>query len=298
MQVERFLRHIGNELGLSALTVASYGRDLRQFCDFVERLKGGSCILTGITQADVRAWVVDLADNGDCSRTIRRKVQAVRALFKYMMQRGEVADNPAADVELAKVPHRLPQYVRSRNMDELLDSEVDEADFVAVRDRLVVMMLYETGIRRAELIGLLDCNVDTDKCEIKVHGKRNKDRIVPFGKELRKWISIYRGLRDDLCRGCVEFFVRPCGKPLYATLVYRIVHAALAEAGGCSKCSPHVLRHSFASALLNNGAQLTSVKELLGHESLASTQIYTHITFSELKDNYKHAHPRAIKKGG
>ena len=172
------------------------------------------------------------------------------------------------------------------------------SDFTAVRDRLVVMMLYETGIRRAELIGLKDCNVDTAKCEIKVHGKRDKDRIVPFGAELKEWIDAYRVLRDTECRGNETFFVRPDGKPLYSTLVYRIVHEALIEAGGCSKFSPHVLRHSFASALLNNGAQLMSVKELLGHESLASTQVYTHITFSELKDNYKHAHPRALKKGG
>ena len=297
MQIDRFLKYIDNELNLSALTVDGYGNDLRQFNDFIVHLKGDADA-AGVTPADIRAWVVDLADKGDCARTIRRKIQAVRAFYRYLLTRGVLKDNPAADVELAKTAKRLPQYVRQGNMDKLLDEEVDMSDFTAVRDRLVVMMLYETGIRRAELIGLKDCNVDTAKCEIKVHGKRDKDRIVPFGAELKEWIDAYRVLRDTECGGNETFFVRPDGKPLYSTLVYRIVHEALIEAGGCSKFSPHVLRHSFASALLNNGAQLMSVKELLGHESLASTQVYTHITFSELKDNYKHAHPRALKKGG
>ena len=297
MQIDRFLKYIDNELNLSALTVDGYGNDLRQFNDFIVHLKGDADA-AGVTPADIRAWVVDLADKGDCARTIRRKIQAVRAFYRYLLTRGVLKDNPAADVELAKTAKRLPQYVRQGNMDKLLDEEVDMSDFTAVRDRLVAMMLYETGIRRAELIGLKDCNVDTAKCAIKVHGKRDKVRIVPFGAELKEWIDAYRVLRDTECRGNETFFVRPDGKPLYSTLVYRIVHEALIEAGGCSKFSPHVLRHSFASALLNNGAQLMSVKELLGHESLASTQVYTHITFSELKDNYKHAHPRALKKGG
>lgn len=298
MQIDRFLKYIDNELNLSALTVDGYGNDLRQFNDFIVQLKGDADA-AGVTPADIRAWVVDLADKGDCARTIRRKIQAVRAFYRYLLTRGVLKDNPAADVELAKTAKRLPQYVRQGNMDKLLDEEVDMSDFTAVRDRLVVMMLYETGIRRAELIGLKDCNVDTAKCEIKVHGKRDKDRIVPFGGELKRLIERYRGLRAEVQKaGVGELLLTEKGKPMYPSLVYKVVHDSLDEAGVKGKKSPHVLRHSFASAMLNHGAEINSVKEILGHESLAATQIYTHITFSELKTNYKLAHPRALKKGG
>ena len=248
---------------------------------------------------DIREWMMSLSNAGDCQRTIRRKVQSVRALYKYMQRRGLIDSNPAAMVELAKLPKRLPSYVRSENINALLDQDIDLADFTAVRNKLMLMMFYETGIRRAELIGLTDANVDTSAMQIKVHGKRNKDRIVPFGGELLGWIERYRHLRlQQVECVCDEFFVRENGKPLYPSLVYKVVHDALQAAGGTDKFSPHVLRHSFASAMLNNGAQLNNVKELLGHESLAATQIYTHITFSELKDNYQSAHPRALKKGG
>ena len=215
-----------------------------------------------------------------------------------MMRKGEVETNPAADVELAKVPKRLPNYIRRENIDTLIDGEVDRSDFEQVRNRLMLVMFYETGIRRAELIGLMDANVDLDVMEIKVHGKRNKDRIVPFGEELASWIRCYRELRNKSVGRTETFFVKADGKPLYPTLVYRVVHDALLSVGGTDKYSPHVLRHTFASAMLNGGAELNSVKELLGHESLAATQVYTHITFSELKDNYQLAHPRALKKGG
>ena len=214
------------------------------------------------------------------------------------MKQGMASDSPAAAVELARIPKRLPQLVRTSSMDELLDQEIDETDFVQVRNRLIVMMLYETGMRRAELLDLLDRNVDTASGELKVHGKRDKDRIIPFGTELAQAIDSYRLLRDELVRGCEHFFVKEDGNPLYPMLVYRIVHRALQEVGVTSKRSPHVLRHSFATAMLNDGAAINSVKELLGHESLATTQIYTHVTFSELKNNYKLAHPRALNKGG
>ena len=298
MKINQFLQYLRYERNLSPLTVKAYGDDLHQLADFLTHGKA-EFHHSSVTPSDLRAWMVSLSGQGDGARTVRRKMQAARAFYKWLLKIGEVAQNPAADIELAKLPHRLPQFVREEGLDRLLDAPLpDDADFVEVRNRLIVAILYGTGIRRAELIGLLDRNVDTVQCQMKVHGKRDKDRIVPFGAELKALIESYRMLRDTECRGNETFFVRPDGKPLYSTLVYRIVHEALIEAGGCSKFSPHVLRHSFASALLNNGAQLMSVKELLGHESLASTQVYTHITFSELKDNYKHAHPRALKKGG
>ena len=295
--IERFLQYERFELNHSELTVVSYRRDLEQFERFLPSL--GVEALEQATTAHVRAWVVQRSGQGDCARTIRRRVQSLRSFYKWLMRQGVLQMNPAADVELARAPKRLPQLVRPQSMDDLLALTVDVDDFRAVRDRLVVLMLYSTGIRRAELIGLLDAWVDTASCQLRVHGKRDKDRIVPFGPELCRWIELYRQLRDrDLGKGCTAFFVKDDGEPLYPSLVYRIVHTALMQVGGATQLSPHVLRHSFASAMLNDGAALASVKELLGHESLAATQIYTHVTLNELKQNYNHAHPRALKKGG
>ncbi len=295
--IDKYLQYIKLELNLSEHTQVAYGNDLRQWEQF---LTGGGEQLdvASVTASDIRAWLLQLSGSGDSARTLRRKVQAVRSFYKWLMRNGTVVVNPAASVELARIPKRLPQLVREDSVDSLLDSKIDDADFEQVRNRLIVMMLYETGMRRAELIGLLDKNVDTAKGELKVHGKRDKDRIIPFGTELADWIEKYRSLRDDQALEGEHFFVRESGEPLYPMLVYRIVREALTEAGVTSKRSPHVLRHTFATAMLNDGAALNSVKELLGHESLATTQIYTHVTFSELKNNYKLAHPRALKKGG
>lgn len=299
MMIEGFLKYLRYELNYSVHTVLSYGNDLRQFAEFLTRGDSEQLRLDDVSVNDIREWMMSLSNAGDCQRTIRRKVQSVRALYKYMQRRALIDRNPATMVELAKLPKRLPTYVRSENINALLDQDIDLADFTAVRNKLMLMMFYETGIRRAELIGLSDVNVDASAMQIKVHGKRNKDRIVPFGSELLEWIVRYRELRSQqVAAVCDAFFVRPNGKALYPSLVYNVVHDALQAAGGTDKFSPHVLRHSFASAMLNNGAQLNNVKELLGHESLAATQVYTHITFSELKDNYQSAHPRALKKGG
>ena len=296
-EIDNYLQFIRLEKNLSPHTVVAYRCDLEQWEQF---LTGGKEALDvkSVTTGDIRAWMLHLNKQGDSARTMRRKVQAVRSFYKWLMKQGMASDSPAAAVELARIPKRLPQLVRTSSMDDLLDQEIDETDFVQVRNRLIVMMLYETGMRRAELLDLLDRNVDTANGELKVHGKRDKDRIIPFGTELAQAIDSYRLLRDELVRGCEHFFVKEDGNPLYPMLVYRIVHRALQEVGVTSKRSPHVLRHSFATAMLNDGAAINSVKELLGHESLATTQIYTHVTFSELKNNYKLAHPRALKKGG
>lgn len=296
-EIDNFLQYIRLEMNLSPHTVAAYKVDLEQWEQFLTRGKEALDVKS-VTPSDIRAWMLNLSNMGDGARTMRRKVQAVRSFYKWLMRQGVVNDSPAASVELARIPKRLPQLVRTQSMDELLDQEIDESDFEQVRNRLIVMMLYETGMRRAELLSLLDRNVDTSKGELKVHGKRDKDRIIPFGTELAQAIDGYRILRDEQTKGCEHFFVRKDGKPLYPMLVYRIVNSALQAVGVTSKRSPHVLRHSFATAMLGDGASLNSVKELLGHESLATTQIYTHVTFSELKNNYKLAHPRALNKGG
>ena len=295
--IERFLQYLRLERNLSWRTVDLYRRDLEQWSASVTT--GGRPLdLPSITTLDLRSWLMERSSMGDCAGTLRHKVQALRALYNYLLRRGEVTTNPAAQVELAKMPRPLPKLVREKTVDAVLDADIDQDDFTQVRDRLVVMLFYETGIRLSELIGLQDAAVDVDKRELKVRGKRDKDRIVPFGDELVQWIETYRALRATVGAECGSLLVTLKGKPLYPSLVYHVVHDSLAQAGGNGKLSPHVLRHTFASVMLNHGAELNSVKELLGHENLAATQVYTHVTLSELQHNYELAHPRALKKGG
>ncbi len=295
--VERFLQYLLLERNLSRRTVELYRRDLEQWSAFAT-VGGGELDLPSVTANDVRAWLMDRASRGEKPATLRLHLQALRALYRYLLRQGVVDVNPAAIVELAKLPMPLPTFVRAGTVDTVLDADIDERDFAQVRDRLIVMLLYETGIRLSELIGLQDAAVDTAKGELKVHGKRDKDRIVPFGSELAAAVEHYRTLRASVVPECGNLLVTARGKALYPSLVYHVVHNALAAAGGTGKLSPHVLRHTFASVMLNNGAELNNVKDLLGHESLAATQVYTHVTLRELQHNYELAHPRALKKGG
>ena len=290
--IERFLQYLRLERNLSWRTVDLYRRDLDQW-DAYMTAGGHQLDVASVTESDIREWLMERSEQGDQPATMRHKVQALRALYRYLLRHGQVATNPAAHVELAKLAKPLPKYVREKTVDAVLDDEIDTDDFTQVRDRLVVMLFYETGIRLSELIGLQDTAVDVDKCELKVRGKRDKDRIVPFGAELSQWIKRYRALRAGVKAECGNLLVTLKGKPLYPSLVYHVVHDSLAAAGGTGKLSPHVLRHTFATVMLNNGAELNSVKELLGHESLAATQVYTHVTLSELQHNYELAHPRA-----
>ncbi len=295
-----FLTYIRCELNLSTLTVSAYKRDLEQWIDFATGGKPETLNPFDVQTGDLRLWVASLAKRGDTPRTIRRKIQALRAFFRYLMVRHDARSNPAADLELAKTDRPLPVFVRQEETKAILNDEFDPKNFVEVRDRLIILMLYTTGMRASELMGLRDAAVDTRKGELKVLGKRNKERIIPFGEELSEMITLYRDLRNDTVPlpAADEFFVRPSGEPLYRSLIYSIVHNALAGRTVAARQSPHVLRHSFATDMLNNGADLYSVQQLLGHQSLATTQVYTHITYRELKQNYELAHPRAAKKGG
>ena len=287
--VERFLQYLRYERNLSWRTVVTYRGNLVQWEEYMT-VAGRPLDVISVTAADIRQWLVSRSAQGDGPATLRLKLQALRSLYRYLLRCGEVTVNPAAKP--------LPKFVREKTVDAVLDADLDQDDFAQVRDRLVVMLFYETGIRLSELIGLQDVAVDVDKRELKVRGKRDKDRIVPFGDELAQSITRYRQLRAAVPVECGNLLVTAKGRPLYPSLVYHVVHDSLARAGATGKLSPHVLRHTFASVMLNGGAQLNSVKELLGHESLAATQVYTHVTLSELQHNYELAHPRALKKGG
>lgn len=297
--IQEFLRYMSHELNLSDNTIGAYRADLRQWSSYAT--DGGRYDLEPMTtsMSDLRQWISEVARGGASARTIRRKVQSLRAFFRYLMIRHGLRVNPAEDITVPKTGQELPVYVRPAETAALLGGELDEGDFEEVRNRLILDMFYSTGIRCSELVELRDVNVDTAKGELKVHGKRNKDRIVPFGAELSDMITLYRRLRNDLLDGSVTdvFFVRSTGLPMYRKLVYNIVHRAMEGTVHAVRKSPHVLRHSFATDMLNNGADLTSVQQLLGHSSLSTTQVYTHITYRDLKHNYQLAHPRAQKKG-
>lgn len=300
MLINSFLTYIRCELNLSVHTVSSYQHDLKQWVEFATDGKIDTFNPSNITTLDLRMWIAHLASISMAPRTIRRKVQSVRAFYRYLNRYHDVTANPADELQPARIEKKLPIYIRPSETKAILDATWDNDDFIETRDHLIMLMFYSTGMRCSELETLTDINVDCTRNELKVLGKRNKERIIPFGKEMRDTITTYRALRDDLVGRTPErFFTRPTGEPMYRKLIYNIVHRKLTEAGvHASRQSPHVLRHSFASDMLNNGADLNAVQQLLGHKSLASTQVYTHITYRELKLNYQLAHPRALKKGG
>ena len=302
--INAFLTYLRCELSYSAHTVLSYGTDLRQFADFITGGVPDRFDPASITTSDIRSWVLSLADAKVSQRSIRRKVSAISSLFNYMMRHHGLKANPAAEITLAKVPKSLPVFVRPQEMEEILGPPATEETlpkaFLPLRDHLMVLTLYSTGIRRAELIGMLDRDVDTTRRELKVLGKRNKERLIPFGEELATTIDIYRRVRATATgvQAPEYLFVNPDGSQLKPHTVLRTVKHALTGHTLASRLSPHTLRHSFATDMLNNGADLPGVQKLLGHKSLETTQVYTHITYRELKQNYQLAHPRAQKNQG
>lgn len=295
--ITAFLDYLRCELALSPCTVAAYGTDLRAWADHATGGRPQELRPQDVTVDDLRLWVASLSAAGLSRRSIRRKVSALRSFFRYLCARCGAKANPAAGLRTARPPKELPVYAPPEELNAVIDSGLEATDEEELRNELILTMLYSTGIRCSELIGLKDADVDCARGELKVLGKRNKERIIPFGSELSQMITRYRSLRAHGPGPEGEFFTRGNGLPLYRKGVYNIVHAAMAPVHA-GRRSPHVLRHSFATDMLNSGADLNSVSRLLGHASLVSTQIYTHVTLRNLQHNYQLAHPRAQRKGG
>lgn len=291
--IKDFLKYLELELNRSRLTVEAYGRDLHELAVFL----GDESELSDaskITTADVRAWIASMARQGLSPRSLRRKTQAARAFFRWIQKQGMISVNPASEVQLAKIGRKLPEFVREQEMEEILNNPLLGGDpALNMRNKLIVTILYSCGIRRDELVKITDADVDFHQKEIRVHGKRDKTRIIPVADELLEEIKQWQTVRNGLYS-----FPSPapliCSKhgKLTGRAIYDIVHKILLSTGATHK-SPHSLRHTFATSLLNNGAEINSVKELLGHASLQSTQIYTHLSFSDMKRAYDSAHPRA-----
>ena len=297
MLVNDYLSYIRCELNLSVSTVLCYERALNEWADFSTGSRPEELSPMDMTVSDLRLWVAHLADKGLSPRSLRLKVQALRGFYKYLGKFHGARSNPAAELPLAKLDAPLPVFVRESEMEKLLDEE-KPGDFTSIRNTLILNLLYQTGIRCSELIGLSDRKVDLAKGELKVLGKRNKERIVPFGENLGEQIASYRSVREATVGKQSEMlFVREDGRPMSRNMVYRIVRTAMEQAGVTSpRKSPHVLRHTFATDMVANGADLVAVQKILGHTSLATTQIYTHSSIKELTENYLKAHPRERNK--
>lgn len=292
-EVERFLEYLAGDKGYSPLTVSSYETDLRLFRDFFREMDEG-LRWADIDSDIVRRWVASELRRGVSPRTMRRRLSAVRAFYRYLMKTGSCPHNPAHCVPNPKSGKPLPAFLKEAEMNRLFDEVNFEENFDGQRDRLILLLLYTTGVRAAELLALKAGDISLATGELKVTGKRNKQRIIPFGQELKEAIATYLPKRAARTKSQdAPLFIRANGDAVTYNDVRRTVREYLSIVTSQQKKSPHVLRHTFATVMLNNGAVLEAVKELLGHESLVATEVYTHTTFAELEKEYKRAHPRA-----
>lgn len=290
MSLERFVRYLQFEKRFSPLTTGAYAADIRQFQEFME---GEDLLNAG--RADVRGWVVGLMETCE-PRTVSRKISSLRSFYKFLMREGAVTQNPAQQVKAPKIARRLPVTVREEKLVELLDDgDAFPDDFGGMRDRLVMEVLFGTGIRLAELLSLKDGDINFYDRSVKVLGKRNKERIIPLPKPLCDLLARYMAEKKAQKNGnnSSALIVTNTGRDAYPQFIYRIVKAQLQDISTHQKKSPHVLRHTFATSLLDHGADINAIKELLGHASLAATQVYTHNSIERLKSVYKQAHPKA-----
>ena len=290
---DSFLDYLQYERNYSEETIKSYREDLRQFEEFAREEIGDSAP-SEVKAELVREWIVSLMDRGYTSTSINRKLSSLRSFYKFLLRKGEVAVNPLQKITGPKNKKPLPAFLRESDMDRLLD-EVDFGEGVkGCRDHMIIEMFYATGVRLSELIGLDNKDVDFSSSLIKVTGKRNKQRLIPFGEELKIAMTEYVDVRNEAVPVRTDaFFVRENGERLSRSIVENLVKRNLSKVVTLKKRSPHVLRHTFATTMLNHDAELGAIKELLGHESLATTEVYTHTTFEELKKVYNLAHPRA-----
>ncbi|HBX89233.1 MAG TPA: integrase [Marinilabiliaceae bacterium] len=291
--IESFSKYLKSEKRCSKHTVIAYENDVKNFLDFL----GGSEIerVAAVKPKIVRNWIVSLSDSGMSASTIHRKISALRTFYKHLQIEGLVDYNPAHAVNLPKIPRRLPVFVQEQAMDMLLDKVEFGTDYEGIRNKLIIELFYGTGMRLSELVGLRSSDIDLKSRLVKVRGKRDKERLIPLTNEAILLLSTYNKVRLQFFENNDSpwLFLTAKGEQVYHKLVYRIVNSSLSMVSTMKKKSPHILRHTYATVLLNRGADLSAIKELLGHSNLNATQVYTHTTFEQLNTIYKQAHPRA-----
>ena len=292
-----FLNYLSLERAYSPHTVTSYENDLKAFGAYLGQTETG----LELKDADadlVRGWAMELMSSGVKATSVNRKLSSLRTFYKYLLKKGVITVSPMQNVSGPKKSKPLPQFVREGDMERLLCATVQGDTLQELREHVILQLFYETGIRLSELVGLNDGDVDFGRRMIKVTGKRKKQRIIPIGDGLVESLRRYVEEKAVIAQSAnvdsqLPLFVTDNGARVYPGWVYRLVHKRLSQVVTLKKRSPHVLRHTFATAMLNNAAELEAVKELMGHESVSTTQIYTHTTFEELKKAYSKAHPRA-----
>ena len=291
--INQFLNYLRYERNTSALTVQTYEDALVEFESYIILKDNGLSLATADTDL-IRDWMESLMDKGNSASTINKKLSALRSFYRFALKRRLVECDPAHCVTGPKKSKPLPQFLREGEMDRLLDDLEWDDSYNNVRARTIILLFYEAGLRRSELTGLNDEDIDFGCGQLKVTGKRNKQRLIPFGEELASGLHHYMAVRDaQFGDSHGALFLNDKGERITVAQVYGIVRKYLTAVTSLKKRSPHVLRHTFATAMLNNGAGLESIKNLLGHASVSTTEIYTHTTFEQLKRVYKEAHPRA-----
>lgn len=294
MKKAAFVKYLQYEKRFSAHTVVAYNHDLDQFVTFLQETYRLTSV-SEVRHSHIRSWVIDLLQQGLTPRSLRRKLSTLKTYFRFLLKQGDLTQNPMLKVTIPKVGKRLPIYLQASEMNQLFDQINWENDFSDQRNRLLLSLLYHTGMRRSEVIGLKLQDVDLNTRVLKVLGKGNKERLLPFGVELAQLLRSYLELRKATFPNhpSNHLLLTDKGAPLYPKMVYNIVNRYLSMVSTIEQRSPHVLRHTFATHLSDNGADLNAIKELLGHANLAATQIYTHNSIEKLKQVYQKAHPKA-----
>jgi len=289
---QRFLAYLQYEKRYSPQTVTAYRIDLDQFYGYLHACYEIEDIYL-VTHPMVRSWMAEMMEHGISARSITRKLTTLKSFYKFLLREGILESNPLLKLTSPKVPKRLPVFVERDKMDMLLDHIDFGAGYPGIRNKLILELFYVTGMRLSELVNLKETDLDFHHHTIKVLGKRNKERLIPFGNKFEILLKHYLEEKRNLFGETNALFLTDKGKMIYPKMIYRIVTGYLGMVTTLEKKSPHVLRHTFATHLLNNGAELNAVKELLGHANLSATQVYTHNTIENLKRIYKQAHPKA-----